>query len=148
LGEDERAMLQPVHPKVVHFPIALYLTGILAVGLFLWHRERIYEQGAIYLLVLGWVGNWLAALTGLIEIGHLAPGDPRWGTLNQHVTLGIALIVVFGLALYQRMRHPRLLYEPQGRLLFLSLLALGAVLVVWDGLLGGKLVYELRLGVR
>lgn len=118
------------------------------LALFLWRRERIYEQGAVFLLVLGWIGNWLAALTGLIEIGQLAPDDPRWSTLNQHITLGIALIVVFGLALYQRMRRPRLLYEPQGRLLFLSLLALGAVLVMWDGLLGGKLVYELRLGIR
>lgn len=141
-------MFLPLHPKFVHFPIALYLTGVLAVGLFLWRRERSYEQGALFLLALGWVGNWLAALTGLLEIGQLAPDDPRWGTLNQHITLGFALIVVFGLALYQRMRRPRLLDEPQGRLVFLGLLALGVFLVAWDGLLGGKLVYELRLGVR
>jgi uncharacterized membrane protein len=141
-------MLQPLHPKFVHFPIALYLTGILAVGIYLWRKERRFEQFATFLLVLGWVGNWAAVVTGLVETGGLAPDDPRWSTLNQHITLGFALLVAFGLALYQRLRWPRLLDEPQHRLVFLALLALGAVLVVWDGLLGGKLVYELRLGVQ
>ena len=141
-------MLLPIHPKIVHFPIALYLTAIFAIGVYLVRRERIYEQISLFLLVLGWIGNWAAVISGLLETGQIAPNDQRWATLNQHITLGIALLIVFGYALYERLRRPRLLDEPQGRLLFLGLLAVGALLVAWDGLLGGKLVYELRLGVH
>lgn len=141
-------MWLPIHPKVVHFPIALYLTGALAVVVYLWRREEMWERFSTTLLFLGWLGNIVAALTGLVDAGQLAPSDPRWQTLNQHITAGVLMWIVFGLALYQKLRYPGCLDTPARRWRYVGLIALGVLVVVVDGFIGGKLVYELRVGVQ
>jgi uncharacterized membrane protein len=139
--------LLPLHPRFVHFPIALTITGVamIIVG-FLAHRERWIEFGRLS-LVLGWAGLLLASLTGLIDESRAPTTPPVQTVINQHITVGISLVVVFGIALYWPLRNRQLWAQPSQRALYLALLVLGAGLVVLDGWLGGKLVYSLGVGV-
>ena len=171
------SLLFPLHPRFVHFPIALCLTGVVLVILgFLLKRERWVEYGH-FSLVLGWLGVLVASLTGLIDQAR-APDSPAvQALLNQHITVGVSLLVVFGLALYLPLRNrglwdqapgpaplqtsglkPSRALRPQRalrtqrtsrnqRTLFIVLLVIGAGLILLEGWLGGKLVYSLGVGV-
>lgn len=138
---------QPLHPMFVHFPIALYLLGVLLTLGYLWRRTPGYERFAYWAFVLAWIGVIVAALAGLIDLGSLAPDDPRRDAINRHITSGVALLIINGLLVYFRFRWPDVLTSSR-RWAYLALMAGGVVAVVLTGWLGGKLVYELQVGVR
>ncbi len=138
---------RPFHPMFVHFPIALYLLGVLLTLGYLGRRVVDYERFAYWAFVLAWMGVAAAALAGLIDLGSLAPDDPRRDDINRHITSGVALLIINGLVVYFRFRWPDVLTGSR-RWAYLALMAAGAVVVVLTGWLGGKLVYDLQVGVR
>lgn len=144
----------PLHPFTVHFPIALLLANGLLTWLYLRRKNPALETSAYHCLVLGWLGAAVAVVTGLFDavrqlVGPTAvAGNEVIGWVNAHALVSIAVLLVYGQALLQRRRRPDLLADPQARPAYLRLLALGAILVVISGWLGGWLVYRLRLGVQ
>jgi len=139
----------PFHPRFVHFPIALSLAGVLfvAVGLARAGAAERWLWAGRWLVFLGWIGAVVAGVTGLIDQSH-APDTPVVrDTINLHITAGIALMVVFGLALYWPLKDKRLLSGGAGRWGYLALLLLGALLILVESWLGGQLVYKLGVGV-
>ncbi len=139
--------LFPLHPRFVHFPIALLLVGTAALAFGLWRgRERWLSYGRISLL-FGWLGVLAAMATGLIDQSRAPQTAAIAAVINQHITAGIALLIVFGLALYWPLRDKKLF---AGRIPwpYLALLLAGVALVFLEGFLGGKLVYQLGVGVR
>jgi uncharacterized membrane protein len=139
--------LYPLHPRLVHFPIALSLVGSACI---LWGMWRGREQWTVYgrtSLLFGWIGALIAALTGLVDQSR-APDDPAVSAaINRHITAGIAVIVVLGLAVYWPLRERRLLAQPGHRWAYIGLILAGAALVVLEAWLGGQLVYHLGVGV-
>jgi uncharacterized membrane protein len=69
------------------------------------------------------------------------------GSINRHITSGVALFIVNGLVVYMRFRWPDVLTSSR-RWTYLALVAAGMVIVVITGWLGGKLVYDLEVGVQ
>lgn len=140
----------PFHPRLVHFPIALSLIGVAFVAIsFLQHRDgdRWFWSGRL-LVLLGWIGAVVAGITGLVDQSR-APDLPAvHETINTHITVGIALIVVFGLALYWPLRNKQFLLKGGGRWAYGALLLLGVALVLVESWLGGQLVYKLGVGVQ
>jgi uncharacterized membrane protein len=137
----------PLHPMVVHFPIALYLLGVLLTLGYLWRTTAEYERFAYWTFVLSGISVVVAALVGLVDLGTLAPDDPRRGTVNNHITSGVALLVVNGLLVYYRFRWPDVLNGSRRRQ-YLALMAVGVAALVTTGWLGGELVYNLRVGIK
>ncbi len=139
--------LYPFHPRLVHFPIALSLVGSACV---LWGLLRTQERWVVYgrrCLLFGWIGALIAALSGLVDQSR-APDTPAVsGAINQHITVGIALIVVLGLTLYWPLRERRLFAQTGTRWAYLVLLVACAALVLLEAWLGGRLVYHLGVGV-
>lgn len=138
--------MTPFHPRVVHFPIALSIVGALFIVYgTLWRQDRWTGYGQITLL-LGWMGFMAAIVTGLIDQTK-APQNVTVATvINQHITVGIALVVAVGLALYWPLRNKQL-WTSSARWAYLALLAVIVVLILIEGWLGGKLVYHLGVGV-
>jgi uncharacterized membrane protein len=89
----------------------------------------------------------VAALVGLVDLGTLAPDDPRRSAVNNHITSGVALLVLNGLLVYYRFRWPGVLGGSR-RWQYLALMAAGVIALVVTGWLGGELVYNLRVGVK
>ncbi len=137
---------RPLHPMVVHFPIALYLLGVLFTLGYLWRGVPDYERFAYWAFVLAWMGVASAALLGLVDLGGLAPQDPRRASINNHITAGVALLIINGLVVYYRFRWPDALTSSR-RWGYLALIGAGAAAVVISGWLGGELVYVLKVGV-
>jgi uncharacterized membrane protein len=145
---DMTTILAPFHPRVVHFPIALSLVGVLFIALgLIRHRERWIGFGQLS-LILGWLGVMAAVVTGLIDQSR-APDDAAVkAVINQHITAGIALLIAVGLALYWPLWNKRLLSDGHAAWGYLALLLIIAALVLVEGWLGGKLVYQLGVGVK
>lgn len=140
--------LLPLHPRAVHFPIALSLAGVLFVALGLFRRKPPWIAYGQMSLLLGWLGTLAAVVTGLFD-QSAAPQTPAvLAVINQHITAGIGLLVALGLALYWPLRNKRLWEPGTARGGYLALLLLVVVLVLIEGWLGGKLVYQLGVGVR
>lgn len=143
------SILEPLHPRFVHFPVALLATGsVLALVYVLGWRRPALPVAAWAMLLLGWLGIFPAVISGLID-RNAAPDDPAvLAALNPHIAAGFGLLIVYGLLLYERLRNPAVLDEPRRRLWLLALLLAGLALLVVEGWLGGKLVYELGVGVQ
>jgi uncharacterized membrane protein len=140
--------LLPLHPRAVHFPIALSLAGVLFVALGLLRRKPAWIAYGQMSLLLGWLGTLAAVVTGLFD-QSAAPQTPEvLAVINQHITAGIGLLVALGLALYWPLRNKRLWEPGTARWGYVGLLMLIVVLVFIEGWLGGKLVYHLGVGVQ
>jgi uncharacterized membrane protein len=137
----------PLHPRVIHFPIALLLTGTALTFVAFWRREWEWERSAHRLLALGWLSLFPAALTGLISLNALSMTDPRRAAVNTHITFFFATLIAFGIGLYWRLREPAILHHPRRRWYYLGILTLGSLFVLLTGHSGGQLVYQLGIGI-
>jgi uncharacterized membrane protein len=65
-----------LHPIVVHFPIALIITGFAADTAYLIYKKEIcLRKAGFYLMVLGALGALAALLTGELFMAHPGEGD-------------------------------------------------------------------------
>ncbi len=137
----------PLHPMTVHFPIAFYLLGVLLTLAYLGRAQADYDRFAFWSFILSWLATIMASLAGLVDQNRLDIADPRQNTVNNHITAGVALLIINGLLLYMRLRWPNILTEPRRRA-YLTLMALGVIAVLTTAWLGGELVYRLGVGVQ
>jgi uncharacterized membrane protein len=144
--------MYPFHPLTVHLPIGLLVGNALLTMLYLRRREPALETSAFHCLWLGWLGTLLAVATGTLDAVRQLfratnPRDDALGWINTHALVGVAILVIYWQAWQIRRRAPGVLADQQARRGYLARLAIGVVLLVLDGWLGGHLVYTLRLGV-
>jgi uncharacterized membrane protein len=143
---------EPLHPAVVHFPVALLTLGaavaLLAVFVRRWHLPLV----AALLLSSGAVGAIAATVTGEAEeekVEHAIPSaEPllerhaRWGELTRNLGIGAAALAIFAAALAGQPFFGRAFS------ILTALAAFGAAYcVVEAGHFGGELVYRHGAGV-
>ncbi len=132
----------PLHPRFVHFPVALLFLGSFMLLLSLvWSRWNLRNLGWVNLL-LGWLSLFPAIVTGLIDQTRLEPTPEVTSAVNQHITGGIALLVIYGYLLYTRLRQVDPLVG-QTRWLTVAGLVIGLGVLVLTGEIGGQLAYVL-----
>lgn len=56
--------MPPLHPIIVHFPIALFVISILFDSISIYTRRDTYVAASRLLLILSWIGTGAALLTG------------------------------------------------------------------------------------
>jgi len=130
----------------VHFPIALYLLGVLLTVGYLWRGQADYERFAFWSFILSWLATVVASVAGLFDQNQLEFADPRRAYVNPHITAGLALLIINGILLYMRLRWPDVLTSH--RWPYLGLMLLGLIAVLATGWLGGELVYRWSVGVQ
>jgi len=137
----------PLHPSLVHFPIALLALGGLAATIFrLWGKPE-GEKWGVYSLLAGWILTLPALITGLIDKNGIPADSPANQIANLHTTLMIAMWVVFGVALYLYYIWQKKDQLSGGKLwLWFGLLIVALILLTLAGHQGARLVYELGVG--
>lgn len=134
-------MRHPLHPTLVHFPVACWSLAVCADFASLYFGRAAW-QWTPALLVVGCVTALAAMLAGLLEIVHLTEGAALRDT-HVHMIAMILALVLFG---------ARLLLGPYGLepiapgALALALDAGGFIALVVGGWFGGRLVYGHGVG--
>lgn len=137
----------PIHPMLVHYPIALWTTSVITDVIFYFHRNGSLILISKFLIAAGIVGALLAAVPGVID--WLTITDPAAkNTGNLHLILNVSALFLFAVSLYLRMKNygaPAV--SSHLKIPFVVSVA-GWVDMAIGASLGGKLVYKYRMGVE
>lgn len=139
-------MLELLHPKLVHFPIALLLTSVALDWAGLIWKEKGFDKAAWYTLLLGLAGTVVTIISGVAAAQSVPADSPAMATLNPHRLLGFITFIAFGLQAVCHWRNAGK-YTPGKRVLHTVIQAVGVVLLIAVGYFGGELVYTFGVGV-
>lgn len=129
-----------LHPKVVHFPIALLLTGLLIELYSLWRKN---DEGMVrfssLLFIGGLIGAFLAVATGALAENALGHDSPNHDKVHEHQYIMLAATGVWLLSL--------LVLRYRRSFLIVCYLVISAM-VIFGANKGGDLVYKYGIGVE
>jgi uncharacterized membrane protein len=137
----------PIHPMFVHYPIALWTTSVITDLIFYFSRNTSLLLISKFLIAAGIVGAILAAIFGLIDwTGITEPAAKTIG--NRHMILNVLALILFVVSLYLRMKNYGAPLAGFHLKIPFLVSVVGWFLMVISASLGGKLVYEHRMGVK
>jgi uncharacterized membrane protein len=138
--------MHPIHPMVVHFPIALLMVSVLFDMMATRWRHQSFQDAAFYTLLVGLVGAAVAVITGAIaEESAENRGIPE-SVLEIHEGLGYATFIFFiGLLALRLLMRWKLIKDIPA--LYLTMGFIGVVILTVTGYVGGSLVYDFGAGV-
>lgn len=127
----------PLHPMIVHFPVALLVTTILFEALGHFGKKEELRKAALYTLVLGLAGTLAAVLSGSAQLENieLATGTEEFGAISAHMKYGYLTFLVFTAFLLLRLRAKAVLP-------LLVVGTAGLVSVYLTGHSGGQIAYN------
>jgi uncharacterized membrane protein len=135
--------LELLHPPIVHFAIALTITGTLFEVLYFITKKESLKHAGFWTFFFGAIFVVLAALTGHLAeeaVEGIARGEAH-EILERHEELGNILagmlLVLALLRLFIHMADNKRLHP-----IFLVGAIISSLLIAYQGNLGGKLVYE------
>jgi uncharacterized membrane protein len=137
---------RPLHPGLVHFPMALYPTSLLFDWLsYLAGDGSPYVKGAFALIVAGLVMSVLAAATGVVDFLAIPSGSAAWRLAFTHLTVMLVTSGLFLASAILRARDLDVTSTPFG---LVVLGVVGVALLCFGGVLGGDLVFRHRQRVE
>lgn len=135
-------MKHPVHPLVVHFPIACWSLSTLGdlMGIFYFHNQT---QAIEFLLLIGCISAIVAMAAGLYEVVKIKITVQISATIDQHMYAAVFALGFYSLSLYLRWDE-HLFTKPT--IWAVTTSVFGFISLVIAGWYGATLVY--RHGVR
>ena len=137
-------MRHPLHPALVHFPIATWSLGTAGDLASLAWGEPVWRFAGVSIAV-GVVTALAAMATGFVELAKLEAAHPATRDVSRHMLLMMATWCCYAASLFLRLDGTAL-NRPGA--LGIGSSATGFVLLCLAGAMGGKLVYEHGVGVR
>lgn len=137
-------MSHPLHPALVHFPIACWSLATAADAASLFWGEPAWRLAG-WLLVIGTVTALAAMLAGFVELLKIATDSPAMRTAHRHLLSAVTALSCYAASLFLRLDGTAL--QPPGTMEF-ALDAAGFTALCVTGWLGGTLVYRHGVGVR
>ena len=137
----------PLHPSIIHFPIALSLVGVLLDLLSRFRRARSLEPAGAVLMVLAAAGAVVAVLTGHAASDEAVVPKAAAALVGRHEQLGeIAMWLLIGVAVIRLLLAARGWFRGVAAWAYLVLAATAAVVVGYQGHLGGQIVFKHGVG--
>lgn len=135
-------LLHELHPAVVHVPLALLPTAAVADLIAVTTGDRAWAKVARRVWVAGTLGGVFAGVAGLAASQEVRMDSPRARDMTFLHGVGNAVILMgaMGVTAWRLKREPTVLST------VLGLAACG--LAVYTASLGGKMVYELGVGIN
>ncbi len=125
------------HVVLVHFPIALFLTGVAFDFIAQWSRNAAFATVAYYNLLVAALSTAPVAATGILAWRWQLDGAQLKGALLLHLLLGICSGALIWIVWWFHYRTRRMHHTPPVYRLPVELA--GAVCVAFTGHLGGFL---------
>src|SRR5918912_961845 len=124
----------PIHPMLIPLPIGLWIFSFICDLIYVigW-GGTVWENVAFYTMAGGIIGALLAAVPGLIDLFSLTGKRLKIGLT--HMIINLVIVGIFAVSLWLRTRGI------PGTMLPFVLSAIGIVLLLISGWLGGELVY-------
>jgi uncharacterized membrane protein len=136
-----------LHPLIVHFPIALLITGFVADTVFLlYKKEACLSKLGFYLMLAGTLGAIAAVLSGNFFTQELSGSVEAVRERHEtfaNITMWL-MIVASVIRLFLLKRGGA---SPRAALGVYILYLIGVVLVSYTGMLGGTMVYDYLIGI-
>jgi uncharacterized membrane protein len=131
---------RPLHPMLVHFPVALYPASLLFDWLsYLTEDGTPYVKGAYALIVTALVVSVAVAITGLVDFLTIENGSRAWRLAFAHLTVMLVTTGLFLASALLRRRDLDVTSTPFG---LLMLDAVAVALLVVGVVLGHDLVFR------
>src|SRR5690625_3039621 len=132
----------PLHPVLIHLPIAALLMLAGSDLGYLITRDPFWARAGLWLAGIGTVLGATSGVAGAVDLTAVAR-IRRLVTAWAHALLAVMLLSLASLNFLLRLNDPVAYLLPWG--LYLSVLS--TILIQITGLLGGQLVYEYAVGV-
>ena len=130
--------LHPLHPMLVHFPIALTGAAFLFILLAYWKNNAAYEYTAFANIVLAALGTIAAGITGYMDnIKNYEGQAPNASTKIMLATL--LFLITSGLSIV-RYRNPNL-FTTSNRFLYIAAYGISFAIALVLAFLGGVILY-------
>ena len=138
---------EPVHPMFVHYPIALWTTSVLTDVIYYFARHATLVVISKFLIAAGILGAIAAAIPGLVDWTGITQTAVK-KVATRHLVLNVLALVLFAVSLYLRMSNYGAPLVGFHLKIPFVVSVVGWLLMVISASLGGKLVYEHRMGVN
>lgn len=133
----------PLHPMIIHFPVAALLGLVGSDGAYLHTGDPFWSRMGLWLAGVGSIGGWSASAVGLVDllgVGRIRRLVTAW----THALIAVMMLSIASLNWALRLRDDAgAAIMPWG--FALSLLTAGFILLA--AYLGGRLVYEHAVAV-
>ena len=137
----------PLHPMIVHFPIALLITSVLFDAASHIFKREALRDGALWLLVLGLIGGIAAAIAGDWAEEAAEKAGIAESLIETHESLAFVTLGIFGVLFLWRI-FMRNQFSGQLLAIYLLVATIGVGTLSATGYYGGDLVYEHGAGVN
>ena len=137
----------PLHPMIVHFPIALLMTSVLFDAASQMFKRESLRDGALWLLTLGLLGGIAASLSGSVAEEAAEKAGIAESLIETHESLAFATLAIFSLLFVWRL-YLRNQFTRQTLAIYLLVAIAGIGTLSATGYYGGDLVYEQGAGVK
>ncbi len=138
-----------LHPVIDHFSIALLVVAVLIDIVALIFSQRLsLRHTALTLIIIGAIAAAASYGTGDIEgdrVWNLVNGKAR-DVLKLHAQLGYYLMIVFAVLALWRILIELLGFMQATRQIYLALAVIAVAALLYQGSLGGELVYTYGVG--
>ncbi len=137
----------PVHPAIVHFPIALSLVAFLLDLVSRHRRARGLEAGGAVLMVLAALGSVAAVVTGNAAHDEAVVPAAAAALVARHETVGeLAMWLLLAVAAVRVALALKGWFRGRVAWIYLAAALAVAGTVGYNGYLGGKMVFDHGLG--
>ncbi|MCB2178588.1 hypothetical protein KQH61_04150 [bacterium] len=128
----------PIHPMLVHFPIALSGAAALFILVAVWKKDKTLETIAFANLVLTVLGTIAAGATGMYDNQLTYGGDAPNAGLK--IILAMTLLVISTATVMIRWKNPTV-FQSNGKTLYVLAYIVSFLLALVLAFLGGVILY-------